>query len=179
MNRLEKMKMSQIKIEVLEGDLTQMAVDAIVNPANSFGKMGGGVAGAIKRAGGREIEQEAVAKAPIPVGEAVATTAGRLPARYVLHAPTMEKPTQRTTVEKVKMAVEAALRTADALRLKTLAFPGMGTGVGKVPPEKAAEAIVSTIRAFAPKTVQKIFLVDKNKKMAQCFREAVKSNEIE
>ena len=167
--------MPEIEIDVIEGDLTQVAVDAIVNPANSFGKMGGGVAGAIKRAGGREIEQEAVARAPIAVGEAVATTAGKLSARFVIHAPTMEKPTQRTTAEKVKQAVAAALRTADSLGVRTLAFPGMGTGVGKVPPNEAAKAMVSVIRSFSPVSLQKVLLVDRNKRMVESFRQALAS----
>ncbi len=169
-------RMVKIQIDVQEGDLTQLRVDAIVNPANSFGKMGGGVAGAIRRAGGKEIEAEAVARAPIPVGQAVATTAGKLPAQYVIHAPTMEKPTQRTSVEKVKQAVAAALRTADALGLRTLAFPGMGTGVGKVPPREAAEAMVSVIRSFSPGSLQRVILVDRNKRMVESFRKALESN---
>ncbi len=165
--------MPSIQIDVQQGDLTQMAVDAIVNPANSFGRMGGGVAGAIKRAGGVEIEKEAVAQAPITVGQAVATTAGKLPARYVIHAPTMEKPTQRTTTEKVARAVEAALRVAGGLGVRTLAIPGMGTGVGKVSPEEAARVMVSVIRTFSADSLEKVILVDRNSKVVESFRKAV------
>ncbi|MEA3458041.1 MAG: macro domain-containing protein, partial [Candidatus Thermoplasmatota archaeon] len=81
-----------------QGDITQIDCDAIINPANSFGYMGGGVAGAIKRVGGKEIESEAVNKAPIVVGKAIATTAGDLPYEYVIHAPTMKRPAMRTSV---------------------------------------------------------------------------------
>jgi len=81
-----------IKITIEQGDITTLEVDAIINPANSYGYMGGGVAGAIKEIGGQEIETEAVAKAPIPIGSAVITTAGSLKAKHIIHAPTMEQP---------------------------------------------------------------------------------------
>ncbi|NOY78637.1 MAG: macro domain-containing protein [Calditrichaeota bacterium] len=165
--------MKKEMIDVQLGDLTKIVADAIVNPANSFGKMGGGVAGAIKRAGGAEIEKEAVARAPIPVGTAVATTAGRLAARYVIHAPTMEKPTQRTTIENIKRAVQAALETADHLNVKSLAFPGMGTGVGRVPRPDAALAIVSVLLSFEATSLKQVLLVDRNKEMVQAFRGAL------
>jgi len=90
-----------MSIVVKRGDLTQIPCDAIVNPANSFGYMGGGVAGAIKRIGGVEIENEAIAKAPIPVGTAVETTAENLPCTFVIHAPTMEQPAMRIGVKNV------------------------------------------------------------------------------
>ncbi len=76
-------------VSVVPGDITELKVDAIVNPANSSGSMGGGVALAIKRKGGQVVEDEAVAQAPIPVGGAVLTTGGRLPCRFVIHAPTI------------------------------------------------------------------------------------------
>ncbi|MGH3031691.1 MAG: macro domain-containing protein, partial [Gaiellaceae bacterium] len=76
-------------LEVVEGDITALDVDAIANAANDRLWMGAGVAGAIKRAGGEEIEREAVAKGPITVGEAVATGGGRLLARYVIHGAVM------------------------------------------------------------------------------------------
>ena len=93
---------------VQKGDITELKVDAIVNPANSSGYMGGGVAGVIKRIGGFEIEKEAVSKAPIPVGDAVVTTAGKLPCKYVIHAPTMKQPAMRIGVENVRLATRAA-----------------------------------------------------------------------
>src|SRR5687767_426537 len=80
---------NQTDVRVVQADITTLAVDAIVNAANSQLWMGGGVAGAIKRAGGEEIEREAVARGPIEVGEAILTSGGRLPARYVIHAATM------------------------------------------------------------------------------------------
>lgn len=161
------------KIEIDQGDLTTLAVDAVVNPANSRGEMGGGVAGAIRRAGGREIEREAMAQAPIPVGKAVATTAGKLPARFVIHAPTMEKPAQRTTVEAVRRATRAALQLAEELELSSIALPGMGTGVGRVPVDEAAAAIVDTVTSFPPHHLRRIILIDRNNEMVEAFRKAL------
>ena len=151
-----------------QGDITQTDCDAIINPANSFGYMGGGVAGAIKRAGGKEIENEAVSKAPIVVGEAIATTAGDLPCKYVIHAPTMKRPAMRTSVENIEQATQAALKLAEKLDLRCIAIPGMGTGVGRVPQEKAAKAITTIVKEFEDK-FETIILIDRNKKMIDSF----------
>jgi O-acetyl-ADP-ribose deacetylase (regulator of RNase III) len=156
-------------IIVEKGDLTKISCDAIVNPANSFGYMGGGVAGAIRRVGGIEIEEEAISKAPIEVGKAVATTAGSLPCKYVIHAPTMKQPAMRIGVENVRLATKAALELGVELKLKSIAIPGMGTGVGRVPVEAAAEAISSIAKEFEDK-FEKIFLLDRNDDMTEAFK---------
>ncbi|MEM2739992.1 MAG: macro domain-containing protein [Candidatus Bathyarchaeia archaeon] len=135
-----------VKISLKMGSIVDEDVDAIVNPANSLMIMGGGVAGAIKRFGGEEVEREALRYAPVPIGEAVATSAGRLRARYVIHAPTMEKPAERTTFEAVRRAVAAALRVASELSLGRIAFPGMGTGVGGLAVYDAVKAMTETVR---------------------------------
>lgn len=137
-----------VRIILAKGDITSLGCDAIVNPANSRGYMGGGVALAIKQAGGDIIEEQAVAKAPIPVGSAVSTTGGRLPAGFVIHAPTMEEPAQAINVENVIKATHAALDIGVRLGAKSIAFPGMGTGVGGVNKGEAAEAMVSTIDKY-------------------------------
>jgi len=155
-------------IVVKKGDITQVSCDAVVNPANSFGYMGGGVAGALKRVGGVEIEREAVGKAPITVGSAVATNAGSLSCRYVIHAPTMEKPAMRIGVENVKKATMAALKLAERMQLRRIAIPGMGTGVGGVPSEEAAEAIVNIAKEFENR-LDEIILVDRNDDMIDSF----------
>jgi O-acetyl-ADP-ribose deacetylase (regulator of RNase III) len=93
-----------VKISVTTGDIIKLEVDAIVNPANSLLIMGGGVAGAIKRVRGKEIEGEALKSVSVPVGKAIATSAGKLKAKYVIHALTMEKPAMQTTMDNVKMA---------------------------------------------------------------------------
>ena len=163
-----------MEVEVQRGSILEVEADVIVNPANSQGYMGGGVAGVIRRFGGEEIEREAVSKAPIPVGEAVLTTAGKLRFKGVIHAPTMEEPAMRTTEEKVRMAVRAALRIADDLCFRTVAFPGMGTGVGRVPKDRAARAMLEEIRNFNPRCLEKVILIDLDEEMVKEWEKAVK-----
>jgi O-acetyl-ADP-ribose deacetylase (regulator of RNase III) len=122
----------KLQIVIQQGSILEAAGDAIVNAANSQGWMGGGVAGAIKRVAGREVEEEAVARGPTPVGEAILTSGGKTRFRGIIHAPTMERPAMRIAVEKVEMATKAALRLAEAEGFATIALPGMGTGVGGV-----------------------------------------------
>src|SRR6186713_2277186 len=114
-------------MEVVEGDITQLDVDAIANAANNRLWMGAGVAGALKRAGGEEIEREAMAKGPIEVGEAVATGAGRLPARWVVHGAVMGQDL-RTNAEPVERTTQSVLRVADELGAQSVALPAFGTG---------------------------------------------------
>lgn len=134
-----------LKIEVIQGDLTQVECDALVNAANNHLWMGGGVAGALKRAGGGEIDAEAVKKGPVPVGEAVATGAGRLKARYVIHAAVMGQDL-RTDADKIRKATRNSLLRADELGVKSLAFPALGTGVGGFPLEECARIMLEEVR---------------------------------
>ena len=132
-------------IRLLRADIATLDVDAVVNAANDRLWMGSGVAGALKRAGGEEIEREALAQAPIPIGEAVVTTAGRLPARHVIHAAAMGQ--DLTTDEtKIARATENALRRADELRLRSIAFPALGTGVGGFPLGDCARIMIDAVR---------------------------------
>lgn len=165
-----------MKISILSGDITTLDVDAIVNAANSHGWLGGGVAGAIRRRGGKEIEEEAVAKGPTPVGQAIRTTAGKLPCRAVIHAPTMEGPAMPSSPQNIMAATMAALSLARDLGFKRIAIPGMGTGVGGVDPRDAARAIVRAIRSFADEAFDEIVLVDINQGMIRAFDDAVRSN---
>ncbi|HKV46157.1 MAG TPA: macro domain-containing protein [bacterium] len=128
-------------IRILAGDITGLACDAIVNAANDRLWMGGGVAGAIKRRGGVEIEREAVRQGPVSIGEAVATRAGRLPARYVIHAVTMGQDLA-TGEWAIRAATRSALRLADRLGLESVALPALGTGVGGFPLDQAATAML-------------------------------------
>lgn len=159
-----KMVYMGIAIEVKKGDITEEVVGAIVNPANSKMVMLGGVAGAIRRKGGFEIEQEAMKHAPVPVGKAIATGAGKLRAKYVIHAPTMELPAMRITTENVYKATKAALEKAEELNLDSIAMPGMGTGVGGVPPMEAARAMVRALKDHISKgtKLKRIVFVDLN-----------------
>ncbi len=159
-----------MRIEVKEGSILEVDTEVIVNPANSLGIMGGGVAGVIRREGGEEIEKEAIMKAPIPVGRAVLTTAGRLPFKGVIHSPTMEQPAMRTSSEKVRKAVRAALELADELCFKSIAFPGMGTGVGGLNKEIAAKTMIEEIKGFTPSSIERVVLVDIDKEMIKAWR---------
>ena len=147
-----------------QGDLTQINCDAIVNPANSLGYMGGGVAGAIKNVGGVIIEKEAIGQAPIKIGRAVATSAGNLQNKYIIHAPTMRKPAMQIDIENVKLATKAAFKLAEKIKIKSIAIPGMGTGVGGVSHEQAAKAIIEIAKEFDDK-FEIIYLIDKNNNM--------------
>lgn len=160
-----------MEVQFTVGDITKLEVDAIVNPANSEGEMGGGLAGALKKAGGKKIEEEAMRLAPIPLGSAVVTTAGKLKCNYIIHAPTMVAPVQRTSVKKISDAVRAALQVAKDLSIGNLAIPGMGTGTGRVPVNDAAKAITDTIRHFSmsSKEISKILLVDRNEELVQAM----------
>lgn len=159
-----------VKIEILQGDITSLKVDAVVNAANSLGQMGGGVAGALRQKGGAEIEKEAMERAPIPIGQAVATTAGKLPYKKIIHAPTMERPAMATSSEKVRLAARAALREAEANKLKSLAIPGLGTGVGGLSFQESAKVILEEVRTFRGKSLQRVLLVDLDPGMVQAFK---------
>ena len=137
-----------IEIELYKGDITRFKVDALVNAANNHLWMGGGVAGAIKRAGGREIEAEAVSKGPIPVGQAVFTGAGRLKAGYVIHAAVMGRDL-KTDAEKIRQATRNSLTRADGLGIKSLAFPALGTGVGGFPLEECARIMINEVLKYS------------------------------
>lgn len=170
-----KYSYKNVEISVTTGDITKLEVDAIVNPANSLLIMGGGVAGAIKRVGGKEIEEEALNSAPVPVGKAIATKAGKLKAKHVIHAPTMEKPAMQTTVDKVKSAMKGALDCAERLGIKSVAFPGMGTGVGGLSLEEASNTMVEQIKKHIDlrTSLKKIVLVGFSDELALAFKRAI------
>jgi O-acetyl-ADP-ribose deacetylase (regulator of RNase III) len=136
--------MAELAVE--QADITKLDVDAIANAANSQLLHGGGVAGAIARAGGPELERESRARAPVPVGEAVETTAGPMPARWVIHAATMEHPGGRTDAGVVERATRATLAKAEELGARTVGLVAFGTGVGGFPIDEAARIMVSVAR---------------------------------
>jgi O-acetyl-ADP-ribose deacetylase len=171
------MGIPSIRIVVTKGDITGFGCDAIVNPANSTGSMGGGAALAIKEAGGVSIEEEAMKKAPIAVGRAISTNPGILGAGFIIHAPTMERPAEKIPVENVEKATTAALELGNRLGAKSIAFPGMGTGVGGVSKSDAAQAMVRAIKRFIrdkeeAKTlrVEKVILIGYDDELTSEFR---------
>jgi O-acetyl-ADP-ribose deacetylase (regulator of RNase III) len=144
-----------LELDVVDGDITQLEVDAIANAANDHLWMGAGVAGAIRRAGGDEIEDEAVALGPIKVGDAVATGAGRLPARYVIHGAVMGQDLQ-TNGKLIGRTTLRCLEVADELGLESVALPAFGTGVGGFSLDECARIMVDAVRCHEPKTVRRV-----------------------
>jgi O-acetyl-ADP-ribose deacetylase (regulator of RNase III) len=133
-------------LEVLDTDITTLAVDAIANAANTRLLHGGGVAGAISRAGGPAIDEESRRRAPIALGDAVETTAGDMPARWVIHAATMELGGP-TSADVIRRATAATLWKAEELGARSLALVAFGTGVGGFPVEEAAAIEVEEVRS--------------------------------
>jgi O-acetyl-ADP-ribose deacetylase (regulator of RNase III) len=144
-----------MRLEVVEGDITGLEVDAIANAANNALWMGAGVAGAIKLAGGEEIEREAVALGPIEIGDAVSTGAGRLRAKHVIHGAVMGEDL-RTNGELVRTTTQSCLELADELGCGSLALPAFGTGVGGFPLEECARIMVAAARAHQPSSLQRV-----------------------
>jgi O-acetyl-ADP-ribose deacetylase (regulator of RNase III) len=132
-------------VEVLDTDITVLEVDAIANAANTRLLHGGGVAGAIARAGGPAVQAESEAKAPIGLGEAVETTAGDMPSTWVIHAATMEVGGP-TSAEVIRRATASTLQRADELGARSLALVAFGTGVGGFPLDEAAGIEVEEVR---------------------------------
>jgi O-acetyl-ADP-ribose deacetylase (regulator of RNase III) len=132
-------------VEVLQADITKLEVDAIANAANTDLRHGGGVAGAIVRAGGRVIQDESDRLAPIEIGEAVATGAGELPARWVVHAATMQLGGP-TSAEAIRSATTSTLRVADEVGARSLGLVAFGTGVGGFSVSEAARIEVEEVR---------------------------------
>lgn len=163
-------------IEIVKGDITEAATEAIVNAANNHLWMGAGVAGAIKRRGGVEIEREAVSKGPIKVGEAVLTGAGKLKAKYVIHAAGMGQDLQTDTA-KVQQATRNSLKLAEENGISSMAFPAIGTGVGGFPVKECAEIMIGEAMEFlqTSKHLQKVLFVLFDEMTAETFRSTLKS----
>jgi O-acetyl-ADP-ribose deacetylase (regulator of RNase III) len=137
------------RIELWNGDICELEVDAIVNAANLSLWMSTGVGGAIKRAGGDAIEFAAVRQAPVALGESIVTPAGKLAARAVIHAVSTDRD-RRTSAEVIDAAVRSAMARAREIGATSIAFPAMGTGVGGFPLEDAALVTVRAVRDELP-----------------------------
>jgi O-acetyl-ADP-ribose deacetylase (regulator of RNase III) len=164
-----------MQVHIAKADIWTLPVDAVVNPANSLGIMGGGVGGSLRRQGGDVIQQAAMAAAPIAVGAALVTTAGQLPAKNVIHVPTMEEPGMKIGAENVRRAARAALIAADRNNFKVIAIPGIGTDLGEVPMDEAARAIVEEIRAHRRPNPETIYLIDNNDEMVAALEDALRN----
>jgi O-acetyl-ADP-ribose deacetylase (regulator of RNase III) len=164
------------KVEVLETDITRLEVDAIANAANTELRHGGGVAGAISRAGGPVIQRESAALAPIGLGEAVATPGGDMPCRWVIHAATMELGGP-TSADIIRHATESTLRVADELGARSLALVAFGTGVGRFPVEEAARIEVGAVRRHlaAGSRLERVVFAVRGAQAVSAFQAAVAS----
>jgi O-acetyl-ADP-ribose deacetylase (regulator of RNase III) len=164
-----------VELEVREGDIAAVEADAIANAANDALWMGAGVAGALKRAGGDEIEREAMAQGPIELGAAVATTAGRLRARYVVHGAVMGQDL-RTDAELVRRTTCACLELADRLGCRSVALPAFGTGVGGFPLDECARLMVRAAREHEPRALQLVVFAVFGDEARRAFEDAVRDS---
>ena len=160
------------RVEILQGDLTEMDADAIVNAANNDLQLGGGVAGAIRRKGGPKIQEECTGIGTIPVGGAAITTGGNLKARHVIHAASMQLGGQ-TTATALRSSTAHSLRIAAEQGLKTVAFPAVGTGIAGFPLRECAEIMLSEVEKHYqhPSSVEKVYFVLFDKEALSTFQE--------
>lgn len=164
--------MNALELEVREGDIAAVEADAVANAANDRLWMGAGVAGALKRAGGDEIEREALAQGPIPLGSAVATGGGRLPAQWVIHGAVMGQDL-RTDASLVRRTTRSCLELADELGCHSLALPAFGTGVGGFPLAECARIMVEECRGLEPQSLQRVVFAVFGRDASEAFVEAV------
>ncbi len=162
------------KIGLRKGDLTEAQVDAIVNAANNDLLLGGGVAGAIRAKGGPSIQAQCDRLGPIPIGEAALTGAGKLTARYVIHAASMRLG-GRTSEAALRNSTRNSLRRAAERGLKSIAFPAIGTGVAGFPLERCATVMLEEIRDHlrATTTVERVELVLFDERALGAFKDAL------
>ena len=160
-------------LEVVQADVTKLAVDAIANAANTQLLHGGGVAGAIRRASGPELERESRERAPIGLGAAVETTAGDMPSRWVIHAATME-PGGPTSAEIIERATRSTLDVAERLGCESLALVAFGTGVGGFPLDEAAQVMVGVALTHMGELERIVFAVHGDD-AERAFRAAVEA----
>jgi O-acetyl-ADP-ribose deacetylase len=164
-----------MELSVVEGDITALDTDAIANAANNHLWMGAGVAGAIKRAGGEEIERQAVALGPIEVGDAVATGAGRLRAKHVIHGAVMGQDLQ-TNADLIARTTRRCLEVADEVGARSLALPAFGTGVGGFSLEECARIMVSEARGYESRRLERVVFAVFGADAERAFRTALESD---
>jgi O-acetyl-ADP-ribose deacetylase (regulator of RNase III) len=169
-------KIGRLQLTVVLGDVTAQTTDAVVNAANNYLWMGSGVAGAIKGKGGEEIEREAMKLGPIEPGQAVTTGAGRLRARYCIHAAAMDQDLA-TSADLISRATRSALTEAARLGLDSIAFPALGTGVGGFPTEACARLMIAAALSHGrtnPKPASVTFVL-RDEPAFRSFADALKS----
>ena len=160
------------ELEVVQADVTALEVDAVANAANTELRHGGGVAAAIARAAGPELERESRERAPIGLGAAVETTAGDMPARWVIHAATMELGGP-TSAEIIESATRSTLDRAEELGCRSLALVAFGTGVGGFPLHEAAPIMVRAVREHQRGPLERVVFAVRGDESERAFAEAI------
>jgi O-acetyl-ADP-ribose deacetylase len=166
-----------VSVEVLDTDITRLEVDAIANAANTDLKHGGGVAGAISRAGGPSVQAESNEKAPIALGEAVETSGGAMPCRWVIHAATMRLG-GLTSADVIRDATVSTLRKADELGARSLALVAFGTGVGGFPLDEAARIEIDEVSRYLESSgsaIERVVFAVRGDEARQAFERALAS----
>lgn len=160
------------EIEIKKGDITRADCEVIVNAANNNFWMGSGVAGAIKKAGGDIIEEEAVKKGPVMPGEAIFTGAGKLPYKIIIHAAVMGQDL-RTNDKYIRQATLSSLNIAETHRIGSIALPAFGTGVGGFPMMGCAHQMIGAVRGFAPRSqyIKRVQFCLFNDYSYKCFKD--------
>ena len=166
--------MGRTRIDLIVGDITEQEVVVVVNPANNYLWMKAGVAGALKRAGGQEIETEAMGKGPIPVGDVVLTRAGTLPCTHVAHAAVMGQDL-KTSGSIIQKTVKKVLEIAGEKKLKSIAFPAVGVGIGGLNPEVSAKAMFRPMLELLPDSsvIEEIRVCFLDEEMRSKFRDVL------
>ncbi|MGA1846484.1 macro domain-containing protein [Deferribacter abyssi] len=152
-------KLNEVLLIIKQGDITKEKVDAIVNAANTALKMGGGVAGAIRKAGGEEIQVECDNIGYCPLGDAVVTSGGKLYARYVVHTVGPRYGIDIEPEKNLYNAVYNSLKKGDGKGVSSIALPAISTGIFGYPLDEAAEIILKAIKDFCEKDAKNIRLI--------------------
>ncbi|RLC45767.1 MAG: hypothetical protein DRI23_13090 [Candidatus Cloacimonadota bacterium] len=167
-----KFNFKEVEIVIKKGDLLKENVEAIVNPANTLLKMGGGLAKKIKDVGGDDIEQEVLKYSPIDKGEVVVSSSGKLKFKYVLHTATVSMDFE-TDEEIIRKCTENILKEAERLRIKSIGIPALGCGTGRFPPQAASKIMAQEVFKFVhftqPSHLKKIVFVLFKKKLFDIF----------
>lgn len=165
---------NNMQIEIKKGNLLEQNVEVIVNPANATGYMGNGVAKAIASKGGKIIEDQAVAGAPILIGEPVITTSGVLPFKAVVHTATIDDINNKIEKGTISKALIGALYVIDEAGYQSVAIPGMATGLGGTNIDIAAEAMIEAIKVFKSINIKQLILVDLNEDIVEAWKKYLK-----
>jgi len=171
-----EVNVGKTKLMLVHGDIIESRSEAITNAANDRLWMGGGVAGAIKRAGGEEIENEAMKQGPISPGEVVVTHAGEMNSKYIIHAVVMGQDL-KTKDDFIRQATRNTISKAEELSVSSLALPAFGTGVGHFPADECAKIMIEEIvnALLETNNIRQLRLVLKDKGIYEIFKQALEN----